>query len=624
MAVAELQPGDRLGPGGDGSFRYEVVSTLGAGGFGITYLARDLRLDGEVVLKELACASMAYRDSATGRVQAVAGQDAVHRKLVARFVREAQLLNRLRSRHIVRVTDVWEERGTAYYAMDKVDALRHLDAPGVSGLTTRSWTEARVYAVQLLDALDAVHTAGLVHGDVKPANVLIDRKRGVVLIDFGTARADDEFGRTITSTSFTRGYAPPELMHPSRVREAGPWSDIYSWGMVVWGLVTDHPGDDGRPVDAVARDHGLDPYVDAHGQLATAGLPDEWATCVAACIALEPSGRPVSVDAIRARLGLLPREADRSIETARTVEARSTSRGSDAPSTQTLDGPDAGANGRGPQAAATIGGASSPDAASGGDSSSGATGPGAPPPLAAAVSAPSATVPPTAIPPAAAAPSSVATGEQGGRRKVGVALVMLVAAAALAGAFYDRTRTHASTPEVEVPIEVPEATRTGSDDGSAEGSAEVAPSPGCAACTDDEMCSGGRCFPDVAERAEAAYRSMLDAWNSGNSKAFFATYDDPIGCYYNRANVPVAGLRSLRGGHFAGDDASRYEIDSLRVLSADPGRVVIEDRGRFIVAEDREKPHLRRIVFVARPNNTWRIAVESSEASHECAADLYE
>ena len=270
MGVAELQPGERLGPTVDGLYRYEVRNVLGAGGFGITYLGRDARLDGDVVIKELACASVSYRDTQSGVMRPSVGQGELHDKLVARFVREAQLLNRLRSPHIVRVTDVWEERGTAYYAMDRVDAVRHLGEPGADGVTTSSWRQVETHARQLLAALQAVHDAGLVPGDVKPANVLVDRKNGVVLIDFGTARADSEFDQTVTSTSFTRGYAPPELMHPSRVREAGPWSDLYSWGMVVWGLVLAHPGDLGRPLDAVARQHTFDPYVDAAGQLQAA------------------------------------------------------------------------------------------------------------------------------------------------------------------------------------------------------------------------------------------------------------------------------------------------------------------------------------------------------------------
>lgn len=304
MAVAELNPGDELGPDADGSFRYRVVRVLGAGGFGITYLVHDRRLQGEAVIKELACSDVAYRDSVTGRVRPARGQNETHQKLVERFVREAQLLNRLRNPHIVRVTDVWEERGTAYYAMDKVDAEHHLGAPDADGVTTSSWAHVRAHAEQLLDALDAVHAAGLVHGDVKPANVLLDRRIGVVLIDFGTARDDTEFYGTITSTSFTRGYAPPELMHPNRVREAGPWSDLYSWAMVVWGLVLPHGGDGGRPVDAVARAQGFDPYVDAAGQLGAAGVPAPWADIVEACLRLAPHERPKSVAEVQDRLNI--------------------------------------------------------------------------------------------------------------------------------------------------------------------------------------------------------------------------------------------------------------------------------------------------------------------------------
>lgn len=294
MAVSELQPGTKLGPQVDGGFRYDVVSTLGAGGFGITYLARDGRLDADVVIKELACDSAAFRDTASGIVHPARGRESLHARLTEKFLREAQLLNRLRSPHIVRVIDVWEERGTAYYAMDRLDATAHLSARAAT-TTPAAWGTWEKWLLQLLDALGTVHEAGMIHGDVKPENVLIDKRAGAVLIDFGTARTDTDLSRTATSMAYSVGYAPPELTHPARLREAGPWSDLYSFGMMAWGLAIPHRGESERPHDAWVREHSGDPYADGARDLRQAGVPGAWADAIAACIALDPSARPQSV-----------------------------------------------------------------------------------------------------------------------------------------------------------------------------------------------------------------------------------------------------------------------------------------------------------------------------------------
>lgn len=312
MAVSELQTGTELGPQADGGFRYEVVATLGAGGFGITYLARDRRLEADVVLKELACATAAFRDTATGVVHPARGREELHARLVEKFLREARLLNRLRSPHIVRVVDVWEERGTAYYAMDRLDATSHLSARAAA-TSPAGWSTWEPWLLQLLEALGTVHDEGMIHGDVKPENVLIDRRAGAVLIDFGTARTDADLSRTATSMAYSVGYAPPELMHAARLREAGPWSDLYSFGMLAWGLAIAHRGEGERPHDAWVREHSGDPYADAVPKLVAAGVPEEWARAIGSCIALDPGARPQSISDL---LAIVRPADDDEIETA--------------------------------------------------------------------------------------------------------------------------------------------------------------------------------------------------------------------------------------------------------------------------------------------------------------------
>ena len=577
MAVAELAPGTRLGPTADGGFRYEVIRTLGAGGFGITYLAEDARLEGEVVVKELACHSTSFRDTASGNVRPIRGQRETHEKLVKRFLREARLLNRLRSPHIVRVTDVWEERGSAYYAMDKVEFERHLGETLTDGVTTRSWADAEVHAHQLLDALEAVHDAGLVHGDVKPANALVDKRTGVVLIDFGTARADEEFQATVTSTSFTRGYAPPELMHPSRVHEAGPWSDLYSWAMVVWELVMQHPSESGRPVDAAARRRGFDPYLDAAGQLAASGMPAEWATTLDACIRLEPSMRPRTVAAVRAMLRGEPMPTSEHLAT--TVAS------------PFLDTP-------------TPPGVARPKTASSSELAPLPT-PIEPPPS-----------------PASTTPTRPATGPAW---LIATAFAFL----AIAGVGIAAARRAPPNPISEV---VDGSSAQAEDEGfvsstGASGANADGHFPGnddCGGCDDGEVCVSNACHVEHAPDVMEKYRELLTAWNEGNHKAYFTQYNDPLACYHNRINFAIQSLRVLRGQHFAVRDGSRFEIESLTVLYSDEESVVLRDDGMFVAQDGREKPHIRLVEYRNFPNHGWRITTEVTEDSHGCADDWFE
>ena len=304
MPVAPL-PVNTLLKQEQGEYRYRVDAFLGGGGFGITYRATDLKLQGPVVIKELAFDQVSFRDVQHSTLNALPGKEPTHGKLVSRFAEEAQKLNRFRNPHIVRVLDVWRERGTAYYAMDLVRASRHIGEPP-SGWEpahgpppTFPWHSAQRWGEQLLTALRDLHDVSMVHGDIKPDNVLIDERDNIVLIDFGTARTEQDLARTVTSQAYTPGYAAPELEARSRVRESGPWSDLYGWGMIMYGLCCPHQGYEYSPIEATTRVHmsaqGKDAYADAANQLISAGVPPNWAQAIGWCLRLDPQARPQSV-----------------------------------------------------------------------------------------------------------------------------------------------------------------------------------------------------------------------------------------------------------------------------------------------------------------------------------------
>ena len=308
MAVIPLAAGTGLLPDvtvPTGS-RFEVARTLSAGGFGIAYLAHDRQFDDLCVVKELALTEIVARDTTAGTLVPLPGRTADVAYWVEKVVREARLLNRIRHEAIVTVRAVWQERGTAYYAMDHIDGVEFPAKPGAGW----DWKTCEPVFRKMLEGLEAIHASGLVHSDIKPSNILISRSGQPVFIDFGTARTGEEMGKTkLTTVAFTPGYAPPELESRDRGKEVGPWSDLYSLAMVFIGLFAIHPGLEGSPLESRMRETlarhsaGADPYNEAlKSQLRAAGMPHVWVEMVMDCVALDPSRRPRSVAACMERI----------------------------------------------------------------------------------------------------------------------------------------------------------------------------------------------------------------------------------------------------------------------------------------------------------------------------------
>ena len=306
MALSPLPPGTNLAQDASGAYRYRVNREIGSGGFGVTYDAEHLGLGRRVVIKELACDSVSRRDVDSRRVLALTNREGIQQRVQRRFVEEARLLSRLAGEncpHIVRVIDVFEENGTAYYVMDRIETSGHVPSEPLRG--PEGVRRALRLGRELLVALEVAHRYTALHGDIKPANLLLDSQDRLVLIDFGTARSDEDLARTRATTMHTPGYAPPELMSAPQLREAGAWSDLYSWAMVVYGLLWRHPwqveDESGSmvawPLDVVARLRAAkDPYADAaYASLCGRGVPASLAYAIYSCLSLTPSARPQRV-----------------------------------------------------------------------------------------------------------------------------------------------------------------------------------------------------------------------------------------------------------------------------------------------------------------------------------------
>lgn len=228
---------------GTNLLEYRLESVLGAGGFGITYLARDTHLDKLVAIKEYLPSDLALRalDGSIIPINTEAEHD--YQWGLRRFIHEARTLAKFSHPHIVRVNRYFEANGTGYMVMDYEQGeslnqyLRREPCPGEPVLKT--------LLVPLLDGLTAVHDIGFLHRDIKPSNIFLRTGRGPLLLDFGSARQASTGTRSLTSV-LTPGFAPLEQY--SSDGNQGPWSDIYAMGAVIYRAIVNE-----SPPDAVTR-----------------------------------------------------------------------------------------------------------------------------------------------------------------------------------------------------------------------------------------------------------------------------------------------------------------------------------------------------------------------------------
>lgn len=218
---------------------YKIESYLASGGFGNTYLAKNIEFDETYAIKEFFVKGVCQRDgnSTTISVSNAENTNSFEQQR-EKFKKEARRLRSLSNPHIVKVYDLFEENGTAYYVMDYVDGenlsarLKRTNAPLAE-------SEVHNYLNQILDGLEAIHNEGMFHLDIKPANIMVDSHDVVKLIDFGASKQQSTVGGATMSTgiSYTNGYAPSEQMAQS-YDKFGPWTDFYALGATMYKLLT--------------------------------------------------------------------------------------------------------------------------------------------------------------------------------------------------------------------------------------------------------------------------------------------------------------------------------------------------------------------------------------------------
>ena len=272
----------------DGSYRIERV--VGSGGFGITYVAEDIKLGTTVALKEYYPFDFGDRDDALS----VRPKSDRHKKTFewgrSSFLQEARTLGRFRHPSIVRVTRVFEAHSTAYMVMD-YEQGPPLEAwlKGLNGPPGQEQLDRLI--IPLLGALEIMHGEKFLHRDIAPDNIIVRADGTPVLLDFGAARrAVAEMSKAITGI-VKAGYSPPE-QYSADGRLQGPWSDIYALGGTLYFALTGK-----APEEATLRvdvDHMVSATHAAKGSYRNGFL-----SAVDACLKVRGSERPQSIAQLR-------------------------------------------------------------------------------------------------------------------------------------------------------------------------------------------------------------------------------------------------------------------------------------------------------------------------------------
>ena len=218
---------------------YRIDSYLSSGGFGNTYVATNIEFEERVAIKEFFMKGITERDEATGAIRVSNGDNVVQfEEQREKFKKEARRLRKLKNEHIVKVHDLFEENGTAYYVMDFIDGESLAERMKKTGQPF-SETEVRHIQTQILEALKEVHQTEIWHLDLKPGNIMIDKGGNAYLIDFGASKQIRANGSMTTSTAlcYTPCYAPNEQIGQMYDR-FGPWTDIYALGATIYNLLT--------------------------------------------------------------------------------------------------------------------------------------------------------------------------------------------------------------------------------------------------------------------------------------------------------------------------------------------------------------------------------------------------
>ena len=279
--------------------KYLIGRKLGKGGFGVTYLARDLILKIKVAVKEYFPFGISSRSSTSQKIVVNTQAEEMERFQKGRdaFQKEAQALALFNSTSIIHVREFFIDNNTAYIVMD------YVDGPGLSSEIRRlgriPWQRVLSLMIPLMPELGQLHRRNMIHRDIKPENIKIARdeytnQERLVLLDFGAARnyASGELVGSYTQI-LTPGYAPFE-QYKKKSRQ-GPYTDVYALCATMYHAITGE-----LPPASMALAFG-DAKLKPLSEFGL-GIPEAVEKAIMHGLELRPENRPQTIDDLHKEL----------------------------------------------------------------------------------------------------------------------------------------------------------------------------------------------------------------------------------------------------------------------------------------------------------------------------------
>ncbi len=274
-------PTEQLTRGTTFASRYEIIEELGKGGMGRVYRAYDKQLEEEVAIKLLK------------------SEIAADKKILDRFKNEIKLARKIIHKNVCRMHDLHEEKDIKFITMEYVagEDLKSMIRMA-AGLSIRAVLSI---GKQICEGLAEAHGLGVVHRDLKPQNIMIDRSGNAKIMDFGIARSIREKG--ITGPSVLVG--TPEYMSPEQAeaKDVDHRSDIYSLGIVLYEMATSHKPFEGDTALSIAMKQKSESPKDPRDF--NPQIPEELGRLILKCMEKERERRYQGVDEIHSGLAAI-------------------------------------------------------------------------------------------------------------------------------------------------------------------------------------------------------------------------------------------------------------------------------------------------------------------------------